>query len=225
MKKYLFLLIAATLFSLPAHSDSFYVMGSYFNPDGDSDVFDQNIMETTFQVDDLNGWGGTFGYNHFIGEHFDLGADLAYYHQDTSVEDRGFEFPDGRSIFRDIHFKIVPVEANFNVRPIGRNYAIIPYIGAGIGIYFWEYEERGDFVVDRNTNPNVITGSAFSDGTDLGWNVHGGLEIPFSRSATINTEIKYSKAEGDLDVRGFDPAFGPIDLSMVTYSAGVSFWF
>ena len=65
MKKYLFLLIAVAFFSLPAHSDSFYIMGSYFTPDGDSDIFDQNKAELTFKVDDLNDFGGTFGYNLF----------------------------------------------------------------------------------------------------------------------------------------------------------------
>jgi hypothetical protein len=225
MKKYLFLLIAATLYSFPVHSDSFYVMGSYFNPDGHSDIFDQNKAETFFQVDDLNDWGGTFGYDHFIGNYIDVGGSIAYYRTVQTIEDRQFEFPDGSPVLRDIRFKIVPVEANVSFLPIGRNYAVIPYVGAGIGVYFWQYEEIGDFVVDRLTDPNVITGSAFSDGTDLGWNIHGGIQIPFSRSATFISQIKYSKAEGELDVSGFDPAFGPIDLSLVTYSAGISFWF
>jgi len=226
MKKYLFLLLATALFSIPAHSDSFYVMGSYFSVEGDSsDVFEQNKFETSFDVDDLNDWGGTFGYNHFIGEYFDVGGSVSYYHGDTTVEDRDFEFPNGQPILRDIHFKVIPVEANFNVLPVGRNYAVIPFIGAGVGVYFWDYEEFGDFVINRFNDPEVITGSAFSDGTDLGWNVHGGIQIPFSRSATFITEVKYSKAEGDLDVQGFDPAFGPLDLSLLTYSAGISFWF
>jgi opacity protein-like surface antigen len=109
--------------------------------------------------------------------------------------------------------------------PVGRESPVIPYIGAGAGLYIWEYEEFGDFVINRFTDPEVITGVAFSDGADFGWNVHGGVQFPFSRSATITAELKYSKAEGDLDVEGFDPAFEPIDLSMMTYSAGISFWF
>ena len=225
MKKYLFLFIFTALFSLPSHSDSFYMMGSYFNPDGQSDVFHQNKTETTFQVDDLDNWGGTVGYHHFIGNYINLGGSTAYYHTDDTVEDRDFVFPDNQPVLRDIHLKIVPLEANVSVLPIGRNYAVVPYVGVGVGVYFWQYEEVGDFVIDRFTQPHVITGSAFSDGTDFGWNVHGGLEFPFSRSATFISEIKNSKAEGDLDISGFDPAFDPIDLSMVTYSAGISFWF
>ena len=178
-----------------------------------------------FKVDDLNDFGGTFGYNHFIGNYVDVGGSLAYYRTVETVQDRDFTFPNGRPVERDIRFKIVPLEANISVLPVGRNLAVIPYVGAGVGVYFWEYEEIGDFVIDRFTDPRVITGSAFSDGTDFGWNIHGGIQIPFSRSATFMSQIKYSKAEGKLDRSGFDPAFGPIDLSMVTYSAGISLWF
>jgi len=225
MKKYLLLLIGALFFAMPAHSDSVYFMGSYFTPDGESDVFDQNIQETFFEVDDLNDFGGTFGYNHFIGDYVDVGGSVAYYRGVENVSDRDFTFPNGREIRRDIRFKIIPLEANVDVLPVGRHVAVIPYVGAGVGAYFWEYEEIGDFVIDRFTDPRVISGSAFSDGTDFGWNIHGGIQIPFSRSATFMSQIKYSKAEGELDRSGFDPAFGPIDLSMVTYSVGLSVWF
>ena len=80
MKKYLLLYIAAAfLFTVPAHSDSFYILGSYVNPDGHSDIFDQNKAETTFEVDDLNGFGATFGYDHFIGEYVNLGGSIGFY--------------------------------------------------------------------------------------------------------------------------------------------------
>jgi hypothetical protein len=38
-------------------------------------------------------------------------------------------------------------------------------------------------------------------------------------------EGKYWDAEGDLDVRGFDPSFEPLDLSGLQIAGGVSFWF
>jgi opacity protein-like surface antigen len=226
MKKYLLLATAAVfLFSIPASSDSIYILGSYVTPEGESDIFEQNRDELTFDVDELDGFGGTFGYDHFVGEFVNVGGSISFYEEDTTVSDREFEFPNGRPIFRDIRLRIVPLEANVRVLPMGRDLAVIPYIGAGAGIYFWEYEEFGDFVIDRFTDPTVITGSAFSDGADFGFNVHGGVQFPISRSATITAEVKYSKVEGDLDEESFDPAFEPIDLSNLTYSAGVSFWF
>jgi len=211
--------------TIPAHSDSIYVLGSYFIPKGNSDVYRQNRIETTFEVQDLNTVGGTFGYDHFLGDFISIGGSASFYRSDTTVSDVDFEFENGQPIFRDIRLEIVPLELNLRLLPAGRNAVIIPYVGGGIGAYMWEYEEFGDFVIDRFTDPSIITGSAFSDGTDFGYHVEGGVQIPVSRSATITGEVKYFSVEGDLDIEGFDPSFEPIDLSAVTYSAGISFWF
>jgi opacity protein-like surface antigen len=218
-------MILGMFVTIPAYSDSFYILASYVNPEAKSDVFEQNRSETTFDPDDLNDFGFTFGYDHFIGEFVNVGGSISVYEGETTVEDREFTFENGAPILREIRLRIIPIEANVRVLPIGRNYAVIPYVGAGAGIYIWEYEEFGDFVIDRFGDPFIDTGSAFSDGADFGFNIHGGLQFPISRSVTITGEVKWIKVEGDLDPRGFDPAFEPIDLSTITYSAGVSFWF
>jgi opacity protein-like surface antigen len=226
MKKYLMLMTAvAFLFTIPAYSDSFYILGSYVTPEGDSDIYDQNNEEVTFEVDDLNGFGATFGYDHFVGDFVNVGGAISFYQNDTVVRDREFEFENGDPIFREIRLRIVPIEANLRVLPVGRDVPVIPYVGAGVGVYIWEYEEIGDFVIDRFTDPTVISGTAFSDGADFGFNLHGGVQVPITRSATITGEVKWTRVEGDLDEESFDPAFEPIDLSTVTYSGGVSFWF
>jgi hypothetical protein len=226
MKKYLLMMIAAAcLFTVPAYSDSIYVLGSYVQPDADSDIFDQNETELTFDRDDLNGFGATFGYDHFLGDFINIGGSIGVYQDDTTVADREFEFPNGRPILRDIRLRIVPLEANLRILPVGRDAVVIPYIGAGAGVYIWEYEEIGDFVFDRFGDPFVESGVAFSDGADFGFNIHGGVQVPVSRSLAITGEVKWTKVEGDLDDESFDPAFEPIDLSTVSYSAGISFWF
>jgi hypothetical protein len=225
MKKHMLLMILGMFITIPAFSDSIYVLASYVNPEADSDIFEQNRLETSFDPDELNGFGATFGYDHFIGEFVNVGGSISVYQDDQVVEDREFRFENGAPILREIRLRIIPIEGNVRVLPIGREFAVIPYVGAGAGIYVWEYEEIGDFVFDRFGDPFVETGTAFSDGADFGFNIHGGLQFPISRSATITGEVKWIKVEGDLDTESFDPAFEPIDLSTVTYSAGVSFWF
>jgi hypothetical protein len=225
MRRYL---LAATLllaFGIPVFSDSVTVMGGYTLPSGDSDVYRQNERETTFRVSDLGGFSGVFAYDHFLGNHFNLGGDVSVYEQNTNVQDVEFSFLDGTPIFRNIRLEIVPLEASLHFLPAGRDVPVIPYIGGGGGVYFWEYQEVGDFVQDRNTDPSIITGAAHSDGADPGWHVEGGIQIPFSRYATFTAEAKYFSASGKLDVRSFDPNFGRLDLSAAMYSAGISFWF
>jgi hypothetical protein len=224
MRKWL-LIIAALMIAGPAWAGSINVLGGYVRPNGDSDVFQQNELETTFDVRDLDGFGVTVGYDHFLGDYINLGGSFSFYRSDTTVSDVDFEFNNGAPILRDIRLEIVPIEANLHFLPAGRETVVIPYVGGGVGIYVWQYEEIGDFVIDRNTDPSIITGSAFSDGADLGFHVEGGVFIPIGRSVAIMGEAKYWNAEGDLDIEGFDPSFEPIDLSGTMYSGGISIWF
>ena len=225
MRKVLAIAAFAALIGLPAFGDSITVTGGYFLPSGGSDVFEQNEIETTFEASDLNDFGGTIRYDHFLGEYINLGGGISFYQGDDTVQDRDFVFDDGGPILRDIRLEIVPVEANIHFLPAGRNAAVIPYFGGGFGFYYWEYEEIGDFVINRFTRPEVITGVATSDGFDPGFHVEGGVYIPVSRAAAITIEYKYWNADGDLDEIGFDPSFEPIDLSGSLISGGVSIWF
>src|SRR5262249_14256621 len=194
-------------------------------PSGDSDVYRQNARETTFRVSDLGGFSGVVAYNHFLGSHFDLGGGFSFFAHDTNVQDVEFSFLDGTPLIRNIRLEIYPVEGSLHFLPAGRDVPVIPYIGGGGGVYFWHYDEVGDFVQNRNTDPFIVTGAAHSDGADGGWHVEGGIQIPFSRYTTFTAEAKYFSASGKLDVRSFDPNFGRLDLSAAMYSACISFWF
>jgi len=226
MKKVLLFMFLCAAATFPASAGSINALFGYVQPSGDSDVFSQNERETTFRVNDLNDFGGSIGYDFFLGDHVNLGAGFSYYHSDTTVEDVDFEFPNHQPILRDIHLQIVPLEANVKFLLTGRDAVVIPYVGGGFGIYFWEYSEVGDFIIDRNSgNPQTISGHAFSDGADPGWHAEAGVFVPVGHGIAIMGEGKYWSAQGDLDVRGFDPSFEPIDLSGLQIAGGVSFWF
>jgi hypothetical protein len=225
MKKVFLLILIAAAFAAPASAGSLTVLGGYAQPAGDSDVFEQNELELTFEKDDLNSFAFSVGYDHFLGDYVNLGGSVSFLEGDTDAIDRDFEFDDGTPIFRTIRLQVIPLEASVKFLPAGRDAGIIPYIGGGAGIYFWEYEEFGDFVINRNTNPEIISGTAFSDGADPGFHVEGGVYIPFGHSVAFAAEGKYWKAEGDLDPEGFDPLFEPLDLSGFQITGGVSFWF
>ncbi len=149
---------------------------------------------------DLNDFIGSVGYDHFFGEYFSLGGNFGFYEGETVVQDVDFTFTDDSPIFRDVRLEIVPLEIALKVLPLGREAAVIPYMGGGAGLYYWEYEEVGDFVIDRNTDPTIVAGTAFSDGWNGGWHVEGGVQIPVSRAIALQFEAKYWKAEGDRSI-------------------------
>lgn len=226
MKKLLAFFLFAGLAAMPAFGDSITVLAGYVQPKGDSDVFQQNEFETTFRVKDLNNIGGTFRYDKFLGNYINISGGVSFYEDTTTVRDVDFVHQDGTSVIRDIRLEIAPIEASVHVLPIGRNAGVIPYVGGGFGLYYWRYEEVGDFIFDRNSaDPSVVFGSAISDGWDPGFHVEGGIQIPVSRSFTVVGEAKYWKAHGDLDAFSFDPSFEPLDLSGTQFSGGVSIWF
>lgn len=226
MKKLLAFILFAGLVGVPAFGDSVTGLIGWVQPRGDSDVFQQNEFETTFRVNDLDNIGGTFRYDHFLGNFVNISGGFSFYEDTTTVRDVDFVHEDGTSIIRDIHMEIAPIEASVHVLPIGRNAGVIPYVGGGFGLYYWRYEEVGDFIMDRNTaNPTVVFGSAFSDGWDPGWHVEGGVHIPVSRSFAVVGEAKYWQVHGDLDLFSFDPSFEPLDLSGMQFSGGFSVWF
>ena len=128
----------------------------------------------------LGDFTGTVGYDYFLGDYVNLGGSVSFLYSDTDAIDVDFEFEDGSPIFRTLRLQVVPLEANIRFLPTGRDAAVIPYVGGGAGIYFWEYEEFGDFVINRNTDPEIISGTSFSDGADPGWHVEGGVYIPIA---------------------------------------------
>jgi Outer membrane protein beta-barrel domain len=225
MKKVLLFMFLCATAALPASAGSVNALFGWVQPSGDSDIYSQNEQETTFRVNDLDGFGGSVGYDFFLGDYVNVGAGFSYYANDTTVEDVDFEFQNGQPILRDIRLEIYPIEANIKFLLTGRDTVVIPYVGGGFGIYFWNYEEIGDFIFDRNTNPHIVSGHSFSDGADPGWHVEAGVFIPVGHSIAIMGEGKYWGAEGDLDIEGFDPAFEPIDLSGLQIAGGISFWF
>ena len=149
MTKIALTVIFGSLLAFPVFADSVTVLGGYVAPRGDSDVFDQNKLETGFRINDLNSGGVIVRYDHFLGPFVNIGGQLTAYSADTRVTDVDFEFEDGGPIQHDIRLTIVPLEFNVHFLPLGRESAVIPYLGGGAGAYVWRYEEAGDFVFDR----------------------------------------------------------------------------
>lgn len=207
-------------------SNAIFIYATYVSPNGRNDIFQQNRRLTTFDVDDLNDFGATAGYDYLLGGYVNLGGSVTYYKEDAGGRDRGFTFPNGGQVAREFRLWMIPVEFNARVFPLGRDFVISPYIGGGVGMYFYEYEEEGFFVVDRNTNPRIVSGRASSSGRPFGFQIHGGIQVPISGATTFTVEVKQQYVEDDLDRSPFfDPSFEPIDLTSILYSAGFSFGF
>jgi hypothetical protein len=196
----------------------FAVRGEDARVEGDALVVNRDLY--LFDFEDFNGASVGADYLVGFGDFFEVGAGIGYTSRavDTIYDD--YVRPDGTEIEQQLKLRIVPMSATVRVLPLGRATAFQPYVGGGIGIYNWRYSETGDFVDFSLPGQPLFRESYTASGTSVGPVAVFGLRFPVG-NATVGGEMRYQKAEGDLDERDF---LGPkIDLGGFHYSATVGF--
>src|SRR5262245_31650844 len=171
-----------------------------------------------FHVGDFR--GGTIGAEYLVGlgEFFDAGLGVGYYKRRVPSVYFDLVNANGSEIRQNLRLRVVPFSATIRFLPLGHTNFFEPYIGGGLAVLNWRYQETGDWVdpSDNTIFPATFVGS----GTATGPMVLGGVKFPVGPWA-IGGEIRWQGAKGDLPA---DQEFaGPkIDLGGVTYQAIVS---
>ncbi len=151
-----------------------------------------------------------------LGQYLEIGAGVGFTGRtvDTIYDD--FVRPDGSEIEQALKLRIVPITGTVRLLPLGRQGAFQPYLGGGLGIYSWRYSETGDFIDFSLAGRPIFRDSFVATGTAVGPVAVFGARFGVGR-ATVGGEVRYQKAEGDLDERDF---LGPkIDLGGFHYLA------
>lgn len=196
----------------------FAVRGEDARVEGDALVANRDLY--LFDFKDFN--GPTVGADYLVGfgDYFEVGVGIGYTSRAVDTIYGDFVRPDGTEIEQQLKLRVVPMTATVRVLPLGHTTPFQPYIGGGIGIYNWRYSETGDFVDFSVVGQPIFRESYAASGTSMGPVAVFGLRFPVG-NATIGGEMRYQKAEGDLDERDF---LGPtIDLGGFHYSATVGF--
>jgi hypothetical protein len=192
----------------------FSVRGQDARVEGDALV--ENIPLYAFDFSDFN--SGSLGVEWFapIGDYLEAGAGIGFTRRTVPTIYDEFVRPDGTEIEQELKLRIVPITATVRVLPLGRSGVIQPYVGGGIGIYSWRYSETGDFIDFTTPRRDIFNASYAESGTSIGPVAVFGARFLLG-NATVGGEIRYQKAEGDLDTRDF---LGPkIDLGGFHYLA------
>ena len=98
---------------------------------------------------------------------------------------------------------------------------VVPYVGAGGGMLWFEMRQFGDFV-DFEDN-SIFTDVFESRGWTPSAHVFGGVDIRVVRRLFLTLDARYLWAAGDLGPAWID--FEPIDLTGARFSAGVNVLF
>lgn len=158
----------------------------------------------------------TFGGDWLVAvtPHLEAGVGLGYY-RDTVPSQYAFQFyEDGFPVFQKLRLRITTLTPSLRLLPFGRESAVQPYVGAGLGIFFWRYSEVGEFVGTDELGDFIFQDRFTDTGTSIGPVAIGGLRFPLG-AWDFGGEMRYQWAEGDLPADQFlDPV---IDLSGASF--------
>jgi hypothetical protein len=176
------------------------------------DVLVNNLNFLSFNIRDFSNvtLGGEWLVG--IGEHLDAGLGLGIYSKSVPSVYADLVNEDLTEIEQDLKLRIVPFTATFRYLPLGRNSAVQPYFGAGVGLFRWRYSESGEFVDFDST---IFRETYIGSGGAAGPVVLGGLRFPVG-AWDVGGEIRYQNAEGTLPTdQGFSA--DKIDLGGFNY--------
>jgi opacity protein-like surface antigen len=177
-------------------------MGGFF-PSGGGDFWEANEAAFTLDHSDFDGFtaGASYvaGLNNYV--EFGLGAD--FYYEAVRSADRNFEDQFGNPILHDTRLSMIPMYVDLKLLPAGRYKRTgaggqrfvrrpVPYIGGGIGMNYWEYEEEGDFVA---SDLSIVYDRLKTSDLAFEQHVMAGIEFPVSPQWYITLEARHSWAE------------------------------
>jgi hypothetical protein len=155
-----------------------------------------------------------------LADKFEAGVSVGIYNKTTPAFYDQLVNADGSEIVQDLNLRIVPITATFRFLPLGHHDAIVPYVGGGVGIFAYHYNESGQFV---DTNNNIFRDSFTGNGAAVGPVILGGVRIPVG-AVEPGFEVRWQSAKGDLPAsESF--AGSKIDLGGATYLFTVNFKF
>jgi opacity protein-like surface antigen len=160
------------------------------------DVLLADLNDLAFEVDDFNGatFGGEWLFG--LGDYLEGGLGLGFYQRTVPSVYANLTDSDGTEIAQELKLRVVPMTATLRFLPIGRANGVQPYLGAGIGIFNWRYSETGEFVA---SDGGLFLNRYVADGNTVGPVVLAGIRAPVGDAWMVGGEIRWQRAEGDID--------------------------
>jgi opacity protein-like surface antigen len=204
------------------------IRGGYSAATAGSDVFDDVTRQLTLNKRDFGSLtvGGDIGFR--ITSKLDLTLDAGYSRSSHKSEFRDFVDNNDLPIEQTTTFERVPLTANLKIRLASPGRSIgslawipsrfVPYVGGGVGVMHYRFEQTGDFV-DFDTK-DVFNTTVDARNWAFVQQVMAGAEYNFSPMFGVTLDARYLHGRGDLGTafNGYDK----IDLSGASATVGLS---
>lgn len=202
---------------------SFRVQIGEFEPDGDSSYWDESDFDFDREARDFEDTSLGLSYIRPLGDR--LGLQVSGFFFDSSLDLAYLRFEDqsGADILHTTDLEITALSVGLIYNFAGPGAAVVPYVGAGGGVYGWRLTEFGDFIDFSDPDLEIFEDFFEEEGEELGLYFTAGLEVPLGETVSIFAEARWDSAEADL--AGDFRDLGILDLSGKSYSAGLSWSF
>jgi hypothetical protein len=203
------------------------IHGGFHKAGAGSEVFDFTIDNLTVNPGDFDSPAFRGELSVRIADNLDLSVDAAWSTSEITSESRDFIGSDDLPIIQRTTFRQTPVSFNLKYylqergRSVG-NFAWIPrrfsaYVGAGAGIASYEFEQRGEFVIEETLD--IVNARLASSSTGTLGQVLAGVEFAFAPRAIVVLDGRYRWATAEM--RDDWVEFDDIDLSGFSLSLGL----
>jgi hypothetical protein len=202
---------------------SFRIQLGEFQPDGNSTYWDDSASDFDRQAEDFEDAALGLSYIRPLGPRLGLQISGFFYEASEDLAYLAFEDQFGGDILHTTEIELATVTVGLIYRFTGPDAALVPYIGAGGGLYSWRLAEFGDFIDFDQPDLEIFDAFFEDEDEELGFYFTTGLEVPLADTWSIFAEARWDSAEADL--AGDFQGLGEMDLSGRSYSAGLSWSF
>jgi opacity protein-like surface antigen len=209
-------------------------VGAFF-PRATSDLFADDVRlylhdGQLLEKSDWIGWAGGISYNTKVAKNFEIGVDLNGYSRNLHTSYLAVTDPYGNEIRQELELDMLPLGVSFRLVPTKRSARFAPFVEVGPDVVFYEYKERGDFLVDPyDTNCvtphgcDIVSDAFKSEGAAFGLHAGGGLRVRVNDDVSLVGQYRYyfvGKERLDEDFHGFQ-----LDLNggMATFGFNIRF--
>lgn len=221
MKRIVILAALIGLASGALFSQSLNMKIGVFVPQLESDLWQTNIENLTFDKSDMvNVYYGA-EFEGFLNRNSSFTVEIGSYTKTQYAMYRDYEYDNGAPIYQNVSLRIVPIEAGLKFYPMGHRSTLNPFIGGGVGLYSWTYQQWGDFIDFGDFS--IYEGNAETKRFSVGFFGRVGFVYRFIAQAAISLEGKYQYLKGHLS--GNFEGFEPLDMSGFQVNAGINIFF
>ncbi len=198
-------------------------LGAFF-PRADSNLFLDDESLYFVSKEDWAGFSWGIEYNHVLAKYLEVAIHVDGYQKTIDTSYRDFVRPDGSDIFQTLKLDIVPFGVTVQLVPTSKRTKVAPFLGGGVDLFYWKYQEFGDFIDFFNPDLPVDPDHFISDGVTFGFHATGGVRIYLNRDFAIVVRGAYQWAEATMggDFSPNEPGLiNRLDLSGASVTLGL----